>query len=832
MKHKFSALTILNFLAVLAIFCWFVKPVNATEYQNCSTSANCAIGEFLYDDSYVPITTATCTLTSRYPDNSVFLNSVPMTAGDNGWYSYTAAIGTTEGIYPTQICCTTSPDYLCLDKTFKVVSASAGEGATAAEVWAYPDRQLTSFGTLVADVWNYSTRSLSNFGTLITDIWSRSDRTLTSTDSASVIASIAEIKEIKKVVLENRVVLEQLVNKPIVKTFIDENPLPNLTSKLEQTKIAAANLYSATQNLKSRSLLLSEKWSTLSESEVKSELVTLSSIFRQDINQKDTNILATTNWLKSSWNNPILLNLSEQAQAAQSQIGNLQNDINLYGKGSSNSAFSPALTHIQKLDELVGTSLAYSTDLNLYGFIKKTNDTVAYLDKQSVEGLRILTEIKKDPTKDQSSLIATYYNEILNSNKLPQVDAFFEKSIKTNTPFNKVLGLMAIVDTNKLLLSANTGQSVKHIWLEEGSIVFRSVASNPSHTLTQKVSVKYYLPTELKKEQIIKYDPQLVIDYDPVENALFASGEISLAPDETRTFLVEVEDIWSFKQEEIDSLKNQVNELVNLLKNSSSFTQATAIKSDIIVALDRIMLRQVQAITPENRIRTYRESLLEMNGIEQKITSLKELVVTSNTAGGFLGSIGGIQTVTLWGIILIVVAGFAFLTIYLSALRSEGKLKKEEQPEVVDNALEDHNVIYHPVQKFHHREKHHRTGHRIARIASIVLLISGIGSVGASVSIKAAQSHPVALVSPSPDAVVLGTTSDNKFPIETHLKLPDSGKVPVRTAPAITAPEIMSLVDIDTIYVFRLIDGWAQIGLSDKDADKLWWINTQYLELK
>jgi hypothetical protein len=57
---------------------------------------------------------------------------------------------------------------------------------------------------------------------------------------------------------------------------------------------------------------------------------------------------------------------------------------------------------------------------------------------------------------------------------------------------------MAIVDTNKLLLAANTGQTVKNIWLEEGSIVFRSVAINPSHTISQKVAVKYYLPTELK----------------------------------------------------------------------------------------------------------------------------------------------------------------------------------------------------------------------------------------------------------------------------------------------------------------------------------------------
>jgi len=144
----------------------------------------------------------------------------------------------------------------------------------------------------------------------------------------------------------------------------------------------------------------------------------------------------------------------------------------------------------------------------------------------------------------------------------------------------------------------------------------------------------------------------------------------------------------------------------------------------------------------------------------------------------------------------------------------------------------EHDTIYHPALKYRHRETKRHPIHRAARIASIVLLVSGFGSIAASLTLKAAQSRPVALVSPSPDAVVLGTTSDDKYPIETYLKLPDSGKVPVRSAPAITAPEIMSLIDVDKVYVFRLIDGWAQIGLSDKDSDKAWWVNKQYLKLK
>jgi hypothetical protein len=828
MKLKSSALTILSFLVFFGISCWFAGQVNAAEYQNCFTAKNCTIGEFLYDDTYAPDATASCTLTSRNPDGTLFLNNAAMTASASGWYSYSAVIGTTEGIYPSQICCDTSTsDHLCLDKTFKVVA-----GASASDVWSYPNRSLTTFGSLVADIWNNSTRSLSTFGDLVSNIWTGDSRTLTGTDSATLQTSLAEIREIKRVNLENRLLLEQLINKPIIKTFIDDTELPNLSEKLQKTNSAAANLYSGVQNLKSRSVLLNEKWTTLTDDEIKSELTTLSSILKQDYGAKDSNILATAIWLKTSWNSPILLNLSDQAQAAQSNLDNLINDLNLYGKGTKPDAFAPALSHIQKLDELVGSSLATPLNLNLYGFIKKVTEQIAFLDKQSAEGVKLLTAIKTSHTIDHSGAITLYQSTILASNQLPQVDSFMVSSLKKAlTPTNKVLGLMAIVDTNRLLLSANTGQPVKNIWLEEGSIIFRAVAINPSHSLTQKVTVKYFLPAELKKEQIIKYDPELKIDYDPVENALFAMGEVSLSPNESQTFLVEVEDIWNYKQEEIDSLKNQVNDLVNLLKGTTHYTEAVAIKTDINVALDKIMLRQAQAITPENRIRTYRESQLEMNGIEQKITSIKELAL-SGSMGGFLGTLGGVQAITLWGIILIVVAGVAFLVIYLNALRSDALLTKDKQKDIVVDALEEHDAQYHPAPKYRHREPKTHLGHRIARIASIALLTGGLSSIGASYTIRGYQSRPTALVSPSPDAVVLGTSSDIKYPYESKLIAIGEDKVPVRSAASLSSPEILSLSTDQKVFVFKIVDNWAQIGLFEKDQEKGWWINTQYLELK
>ena len=153
---------------LLALLLWLpVKPAEGVTYQQCLTSSTCTIGEFLYDDEYQPQTGAICTLTAKYPDGSDFLSASASATAD-AWYYYDAAIGTTEGLYPANLCCTSGSDYLCLDKSFEVKVDSTT--LTAADVWASSSRSLTSFGSVAADVWNNSTRSLTTFGDLVSNV--------------------------------------------------------------------------------------------------------------------------------------------------------------------------------------------------------------------------------------------------------------------------------------------------------------------------------------------------------------------------------------------------------------------------------------------------------------------------------------------------------------------------------------------------------------------------------------------------------------------------------------------------------------------------------------
>jgi hypothetical protein len=55
-----------------------------SHYQQCASGDTCVVGEFVFDDTYAPVSDAQCTLKSRYPDGTIFVNTQPMTPGSDG----------------------------------------------------------------------------------------------------------------------------------------------------------------------------------------------------------------------------------------------------------------------------------------------------------------------------------------------------------------------------------------------------------------------------------------------------------------------------------------------------------------------------------------------------------------------------------------------------------------------------------------------------------------------------------------------------------------------------------------------------------------------------
>ena len=586
-KAKKQPIFFLIFLAGFLLAPIFGREVYAgnPDYQRCKAGETCILGEFLYDDEYQPYVTASCTLTSRDPSGEIFLNAVEMTAHSDGWYSKEIdTTGQTEGLYRSQMCCTTASDYLCLDKSFYIgpsyLSTSDVAGAvwnaqtstyntentfganlqnpvlTAAQVWGYTNRTLTSFGSLIADIWSYSTRSLTTFGTLVADIWENTTRTLTS-----------------------------------------------------------ASLSGGEQ-------------------------------------------LATLNNLETATQSAVLSIKTDEGYDLGDIIGyvdTLENTLGASTDASGSATIFGRLTGIQQtvdrlsaidvdIDSLVGKWGSYSAS-DIYDKVKNLSSEISAINTVS----------------NVSSILS-----------LSQTNATDIKELK-----NKVSALKAIVEVNRSLLEKVSNQPIVKTWLEEGSIIFKTLINNPSKTTSQTVPLKYFLPKEVKKENIIKMDEGLKVDYDAAQEAYFVYGEFELKPEETKILSVEVEDIWKISEEEVDSLRKQAEELTKPLKGTSYFAQGQLVKSDINLSLDKILRLQREAVTPQGRIRAFREAKGEMEAVKNKMETLKTLVASAGSMGTMFGFIGGVQTLGVWGMIIVLIAGVVFLALYLRqiSLPPEEKFK-------------------------------------------------------------------------------------------------------------------------------------------------------------
>jgi len=101
------------------------------------------------------------------------------------------------------------------------------------------------------------------------------------------------------------------------------------------------------------------------------------------------------------------------------------------------------------------------------------------------------------------------------------------------------------------------------------------------------------------------------------------------------------------------------------------------VKSDIELALDKVLRLQKEATTPQGKIRAFRDSKEELKAVASKIETLKTLVASAGSMGTMFGFIGGVQTLGVWGMIIIFIAGVVFLALYLRqiSLPPEEKLK-------------------------------------------------------------------------------------------------------------------------------------------------------------
>jgi hypothetical protein len=848
-KFKLTAL-----LIIAALVSPSVTRAASGGPQICAPSASCTIGEFLYNDSYAPINDATCKLTTHAPNGDLYQDQLVMTpaAQSDGWYSYTFTSPATTGLYRSQVCCDSGTDHLCLDKSFEIKATSTGASSDdiATAVWGYSGRTLSSFGTLVADMWATSTRTLSSFGNLAADVWGNSTRSLTTEEISSTkkLATQSDISgintqtnittinnnvtDLKKTMTQTRDLVEKLVNKPIIENVLEDDG-QDLTKKLDTTKTIAGQLYINTQYVSSKAYLLSTKWRKFSESEIQGYLDEMLTLVG-DSENSTTNISGQIGYLANYWDFGVLTNLMSEKKAVRENLASISRSVDLYGKDElPENDLKDLLTSLGNIESLVGTTSDSSSNPTLYGKIKETQELASIFDKKDDEINRVLASWNKKTVDEKLTLIDSLRKSIASVNILPKIDQVLslqflgkptDKELK-----NKVLAIQGVLATNRLYLSKTASKAFANTWLEEGSIVFKTIITNPSTIVKQTVPLKYYLPPEVKEEDIIEKDSGLKVAYDSEKNQYFVGGEFTLAAGETRTVQVRVNDIWKVSDEQIASLKKQVADLSRPLEKTSFFAQGVTLSSDIEVSLSKIVSLQEYAVTPEAKIRAYREAMLELDGVNNKISKLQDLATQASSAGNFLGFVGGSQTLAVWGMIIVIVAGFIWLSLSMKVIR--GKRRKESNHRSTGGLLKPIN--------YQKKVSNMILPFTFVVIVSIVatalvtriFITRGQKQAGGS-QVQAEQTKTGAENQNSGDIKVAETEeSDSQLGKGgediVRVSVPEGAKVNVRKDPSVTSAVVVSLTKTTEVIRLSVLGDWVDVRIRATDGvseDKEGWV--------
>jgi len=852
MKIKVKQLVLFLSLVYLVLFGATYSINAAVQYQKCYKEDNCTVGEFLYDDSYVPIATASCVLTSRFPDSSIFLNSVDMDSASDGWYSYSFTATGSAGLYRSQICCTAGTDYLCLDKTFEVEASSSaltkqdvadavwdesrsahtqlgsfGEALQnivpstsdiASAVWGYSGRTLNNFGSLPSDVWNYSTKTLSSFGSLVSSIWSNNERTLTSSGvDTSLLAKKTDVDDLKKEVAYSQSLLEKTVNKPVIKNFLEEEQNVDLESKLNQSQLLLTELLADSYSVDSKLGMLDLKWKEFDEKKL--------TLVLKEINKSNSSISDSTKKIKELWNLALADSLNSQVESLRSRTAVIESDLKVEGKSKIVKEDLLSLGEsLNSFIETLGTASDKDGKETLYGKINEVKTLANTFDLYLSDVDKLLINWRKIELSEMQKKTDVIASDLAKINKLPRsmivISSRPEDSLSKKLK-NRLLSIKGTIEANKKLLAKITDKPFSSSWLEEGSVVFKTLLTNPSTRISQSVPLKYYLPAETKKEDIIEVDDGLEVNYDVEKRQLYVEGEFTLAPSESKVVSVRVQDIWSISEEIIESLRQQAEELVKPLEKTSYFGQGVTIKSNINVSLDKILNNQKSAVTPENKIKNYFEAQIELKGIKDQIKNLQDLVTQSGSFSSMTGFVGGAQAVSVWGLIIVMVAGFVFLVIYMKILRGSGSTGSKPVFKAVDSIGREQMIKFAVIFFI--------LGSTISFLASFVVLkVLSIRQPSVNyVSVKTEQLQRLdeaKIVSPIPNETVLGTETkpkqENKYVIVTDLS---GSYLRIRKTP--NGEVIGKAYSGEKYPILKEKDGWTQIELQDSTG----WVSSEFV---
>ena len=597
------------------------------------------------------------------------------------------------------------------------------------------------------------------------------------------------------------------------------------------TKIDSMQITVDTLNTKINSIL--DKWGSYSIADVLNNVGGISSVLgsETDTCAESESIYGSIACIRDKWGTRTADSLYTTADNALTTISSLRTELNYNGKSTTAYADVQSLkSNVLSLQSMIGNSDDVATTETIFGRIKKVQSVVEVLDGTGIAADGVIDKWGSLSAADIYDKVKNLSSEISAVNTVTNVSSILTLNQASSTDMvalkNQLLSIKALVEINKDLAEKVVDRPIVKTWLEEGSIIFKTMVSNPS-TKRQNAAVKFYLPKEAKEKDIMKVDNGISVNYDSEKESLYVTGDFSLAAKETKIISIEITDIWNIAETEITSLKTQSEELTKALENTSYHAQGITLKSDILILLENISRTQKEAITPEAKIQTYRDNISKLNIVKTEVKELKTIVSNLSSNNTMTGFIGGAQTFSLWGMALVIVVSVVALTIYFRVIINKANLGAKQ----VSHLLKD--------KKFQKN---------VGIITTFVFVWMGIfGSTYQGLNIfykskkannaivkveKIKKTAEVAVVTEKAEETrVLG--AETKEQIKVSPPKDSNSSLKIRNAPDINAEVLGKIWAARTVDKYIESDGWTKIGttltIENKEEYVSGWIRSEYI---
>jgi excisionase family DNA binding protein len=392
---------------------------------------------------------------------------------------------------------------------------------------------LTVGAILLFVIWNFGQGLGSSQTPLVTDIGKAvlgySSRTFFG--FGNLVSRVLPVQKTTNII---QVSIEEVQKPGAVAAITDSKEgIPDFNLKLQDSQRKSYELYADAQVLASSTQRLLGQSRTLTAVELNESISGMLQLLGSvsDLPDQKT-IFAEINWLDEAWSLPAVETLRRSASQVSFILSSLsQKSLGAFTKPQL-ADLNDLVVQTEILQTLVGSSSDASTDETLYGSIKGVEFLAQSLDAKSKEIDKILESWDSYTIPEKENTIKSILSETLSINILPKIDEAVFSTGLTNT----LLSAKGVLEANKIHLAQPSGQPVVASWLESDGIYFKVLIVNPTNIVSQEAVLKYYLPSDIKRENVSQVDEGLTLTLDSEKNQYFIQTNQPLGAGDAKTF--------------------------------------------------------------------------------------------------------------------------------------------------------------------------------------------------------------------------------------------------------------------------------------------------------